>query len=173
MTFIKNQDSRGVVRVGDQLFVADVADGYGLCTWYAGMAGGTLVVIETFESEEDARYALQAVLGAIAAGQKVIGREELTEPDVSTLAEKLRRFLGTPIEDDLFGDEVPTYRDRVCAVGLWEECLGGVEKDMTHADSLAIGKAMDELKGVWERSKSPLTFPGYGRQRGWVRRRYK
>jgi len=60
------------------------------------------------------------------------------------------------------------YRDRVCAAEIWRECLGE-RRAATKADSNRINAIMERMTG-WERSQVIQMGPGYGKQRGFVRR---
>ncbi|QMV44452.1 virulence-associated E family protein [Cohnella cholangitidis] len=59
-------------------------------------------------------------------------------------------------------------RDRVCAAEIWRECLGE-RRAAAKADSNRINAIMERMTG-WERSPVIQMGPGYGKQRGFVRR---
>lgn len=58
-------------------------------------------------------------------------------------------------------------RDRVCAIEVWCECLGGDIKQMKRADSVEITGILSRLPG-WQRHNSTMRFGPYGPQKGYV-----
>lgn len=61
------------------------------------------------------------------------------------------------------------YRDRVCTLEIWQECMLGKAKDFNRQRQMEINNAMKGLKG-WE-SKAFIRFKaGYGGARGFVRK---
>lgn len=59
-------------------------------------------------------------------------------------------------------------RDRVCALEIWCECLGGDIKNIKKSDTIEINNLLIKMPG-WVKSKSVLKFGCYGDQRGFVR----
>ena len=60
-------------------------------------------------------------------------------------------------------------RDRVCAVEIWCEALGGDIKQMKRQDTLEINSVIEKTPG-WKRAEKSLKFGApYGVQRGFVR----
>lgn len=59
-------------------------------------------------------------------------------------------------------------RDRVCALEIWCECLGGDIKNIKKSDAIEINNILTKIPG-WVKSKSVLKFGCYGDQRGFVR----
>ena len=60
-------------------------------------------------------------------------------------------------------------RDRICALEVWCEALGGQVKEMKNADTRELNAIIGTVKG-WEKSASTLHFGPYGTQRGYVRK---
>lgn len=116
MLYIENRDSSGVIRVGEQLLVDEVDEGYGLFTWYAGVAESAMVLIETFETKGEALRAMKEVLNEIRSlGGGVVQRKRLHAKPESRLssrtiaarekmatvsAEKIYQFLDTLLPPD-------------------------------------------------------------------------
>lgn len=68
--------------------------------------------------------------------------------------------------EDLMGT-VP--RDRVCALEIWVELLGGDPKRLERIKSMEINDILRKTKG-WEQSKKSIRFGGlYGIQKGFIR----
>lgn len=63
------------------------------------------------------------------------------------------------------GDYNLVPRDRVCAVEIFCEALGGSIKDMKNADTREINAIVAAVPG-WEKSSSPMRTGAYGSQRG-------
>lgn len=61
-----------------------------------------------------------------------------------------------------------TDRDRIAAVEIWCELLGGSVKDMKPADTREINAILARLEG-WQRSQSTIRVGPYNIQRGFVR----
>ena len=60
-------------------------------------------------------------------------------------------------------------RDRVCAVEIWCEALGGEIRNFRRQDAQEINGILSKIEG-WERAKNTLKYGvGYGAQRGFVR----
>ena len=81
--------------------------------------------------------------------------------------EARRRF----IEGDPDGFDQPEgveVRDRVCALEVWVEALGGAPKAMTRLQSMEINGILRNLEG-WEPIGEVSRFGVYGRQRGYKR----
>ena len=60
-------------------------------------------------------------------------------------------------------------RDRVCAVEIFCEALGGNLKDMKNADTRELNAIVASIPG-WEKASSPVRAGTYGAQRGFVRK---
>lgn len=60
-------------------------------------------------------------------------------------------------------------RDRVCAVEIFCEALGGYIKDMKTSDTRELNSIIASIKG-WEKSPSPMRAGTYGLQRGFVKK---
>lgn len=56
-------------------------------------------------------------------------------------------------------------RDRVCAIEIWAECLGGEPRFMRRQDSTEINGILTGLKG-WEKEKTSSRYGPHGTQRG-------
>ena len=64
--------------------------------------------------------------------------------------------------------ETPTgLRDRVCALEIWEECLGN-SRTMQKWEAMRINNIMEGLPG-WEARSAVRFGAGYGRTRGFIR----
>lgn len=74
-------------------------------------------------------------------------------------------FLGGGMQYD--GHLVP--RDRVCAAEIWQECLKE-RRTATKADANRINAILGKFPN-WERSQVIQMGPGYGKQRGFIRRK--
>lgn len=62
-------------------------------------------------------------------------------------------------------------RDRICALEVWVEVLGGGLKDLRQADTREINGILEAIPG-WEKAKSGVRFGEvYGSQRGFVKKR--
>ena len=66
------------------------------------------------------------------------------------------------------GDVELVPRERVCALEIWCELLGGKKGDMRRADTQEINGILDSLPG-WTRTRSNMRFGYCGAQRGFVR----
>lgn len=66
------------------------------------------------------------------------------------------------------GDIRLVERDRVCALEVWCEALGGQIKEMKNADTREINAIIAATPG-WEKSTSTLYFGPHGTQRGFIR----
>jgi predicted P-loop ATPase len=68
-----------------------------------------------------------------------------------------------------FGSGTGTIpRNRVCAMEIWCECLGGDPKQLSNIQSREIRSILDHADG-WRRHEGSLRFSIYGRQRGFLR----
>lgn len=56
-------------------------------------------------------------------------------------------------------------RDKVCAVEVWAECLGGDPKYIKRLDSMEINGVLTSIKG-WKRNRSKRRYGPYGIQSG-------
>lgn len=67
------------------------------------------------------------------------------------------------------GEEKLVPRDRVCAVEIWCEALGGDPKQMKRQDTLEINAVVEKTDG-WIKCKKSMRFgAGYGVQKGFIR----
>lgn len=68
-------------------------------------------------------------------------------------------------------NEAETFeRDRICALEVWCECLGGDVKYLKRADAIEINSILASMKG-WERCKTSSRFGYCGLQRGFTKNR--
>lgn len=67
------------------------------------------------------------------------------------------------------GDLPLIDRDRVCALEVWCEALGGDPKAMKYTDAQEINDTVAQIP-EWERSKKTVRFGTYGPQKGFVRK---
>ncbi len=77
-------------------------------------------------------------------------------------------WLERPIVDGFDTDSGEEFRNRVCAMQIYIECLGGKKERHTRAISNRITRAMDKVVG-WYNPKKTMSIPGYGKPKGWVR----
>lgn len=66
------------------------------------------------------------------------------------------------------GDLELVERDRVCALEVWCEALGGDKKNMRQSDTKEINNILERFPD-WERLKSSGRFGYCGTQRGFYR----
>lgn len=66
------------------------------------------------------------------------------------------------------GDVELVPRERICALEIWCELLGGKKGDMRRADTQEINGILDSLPG-WTRTRSNMRFGYCGAQRGFIR----
>lgn len=66
------------------------------------------------------------------------------------------------------GDVELVPRERVCALEIWCELLGGKKGDMRRADTQEINGILDSLPG-WIRTRNSVRFGYCGAQRGFIR----
>ena len=66
------------------------------------------------------------------------------------------------------GDVELVPREKVCALEIWCELLGGKKGDMRRADTQEINGILDSLPG-WTRTRSNMRFGYCGAQRGFIR----
>ena len=66
------------------------------------------------------------------------------------------------------GDVPLVERDRVCALEIWCEALGGDPKQMKYLDAQEINETVAGIPG-WERSKKAIWFGKYGAQKGFIK----
>ena len=78
--------------------------------------------------------------------------------------DKRRMFWAGAVQGDIRLVE----RDRVCALEVWCEALGGQIKEMKNADTREINAIIAATPG-WEKSTSTLYFGPHGTQRGFIR----
>lgn len=60
-------------------------------------------------------------------------------------------------------------RDRICALEIWCECLGGDVKYAKKSDTVEINNILSRVPG-WVKSDNVFRFGCYGRQRGHIRK---
>ncbi len=68
----------------------------------------------------------------------------------------------------LMGDNPMVDRDRVCALEIWCEALGGDPRNMKYMDAQEINDTIAGLPG-WKRAKNTLKFGYCGAQRGFLK----
>jgi len=71
-------------------------------------------------------------------------------------------------EDGFDQPEGRGLRDKVCALEVWVEAIGGQPKAMGRMQCMEINNVLRNLEG-WEAMKTPRTFGIYGNQRGYRR----
>lgn len=80
-----------------------------------------------------------------------------------TLAERQIYMSGNDV-----GDNELVERDRVCALEIWREALGGELRNMKYSEAAEINGIISRIGG-WERAKKPMRFGYCGLQRGFIR----
>lgn len=80
-----------------------------------------------------------------------------------TLAERQIYTSGNDV-----GDNELVERDRVCALEIWREALGGELRNMKYSEAAEINGIISRIGG-WERAKKPMRFGYCGLQRGFIR----
>ena len=78
--------------------------------------------------------------------------------------DKRRMFWAGSVQGDI--NIIP--RDRVCALEVWCEALGGSLKEMRNSDTREINAIIAATPG-WKKNEHPLRFGEYGQQRGFVK----
>lgn len=66
------------------------------------------------------------------------------------------------------GDRELVERDRVCALEIWREALGGELKGMRYNEAAEINGIISRIGG-WERAKKPMRFGYCGVQKGFIK----
>ena len=97
--------------------------------------------------------------------REFLGKEIPDNWDKLDLATRKNYWNGTfkPVECEY------RKRDRVCAVEIWCEALGGDMRYFRRQDAAEINGILSHLEG-WERCKSNVRFGGvYGAQKGFIR----
>ena len=79
--------------------------------------------------------------------------------------DKRRMFWAGTVQ----GDTPLVPRDRVCAMEVWCEALGGSLRDMKQADTREINAIIGALPD-WEKSSCAIRVGAYGAQRGYVKK---
>ncbi|MDO5397044.1 MAG: virulence-associated E family protein [bacterium] len=69
--------------------------------------------------------------------------------------------------NDAGGQEL-VERDRVCALEIWREVLGGGMKDIRYSDTTEINGIISKMPG-WEKLKKPMRFGYCGVQKGFIK----
>jgi putative DNA primase/helicase len=91
------------------------------------------------------------------------------------LSDRIQEWLDAPVNAAMSGDgadfdevkgELKTY---TCVREIWCECFGEAESKLTRLWANQISEAMGRLKGWSYRPDVRKAFPGYGRQRCFVR----
>lgn len=103
-----------------------------------------------------------------ASGKEGIIRDYLAMPipsdwDQMSLSQKRQFFKG-----NLRVERRLAPREKVCALEIWEVCLGGDRRFMQRKDSMEINAILQGLRG-WKRSKDKRRYGIYGLQRGFER----
>lgn len=86
-----------------------------------------------------------------------------------TMAER-RSWLDSEFNQKQCSEEELMYRDRICAIEVWNECfkMAGYNR-MKKSDAKEINSILERLPG-WERQKGNVRFGGeYGFQRGFLK----
>ena len=85
-----------------------------------------------------------------------------------TMTER-RAWLDNIFDQSHEPEENLMYRDRICALEIWNECYRQISNRMKKSDSREINAILDRMPG-WERAKSLIRFGSeYGLQRGYQR----
>jgi predicted P-loop ATPase len=96
----------------------------------------------------------------------------LVESTETALAGQIEEWLEQPINDggfdDVGPDAQPRYRDRVCLLEIWVECLDRQEAQYIGSWPSTLGRAMRMIPG-WTQTGRRERFGRYGQQRGFVR----
>lgn len=79
--------------------------------------------------------------------------------------DKRRMFWSGSVHGDI--PLVP--RDRVCALEIWCEALGGNMREMKNADTREINAVIATMPG-WKKSAKPMRMGAYGLQRGFIKK---
>lgn len=66
------------------------------------------------------------------------------------------------------GDRELVERDRVCALEIWREALGGELRNMRYSEAAEINGIISRIGG-WERAKKPMRFGYCGVQKGFIK----
>lgn len=100
-----------------------------------------------------------------SSGKEGLVRDYLEKPVPASWEQMSTANRRMFLQGNLHTDEDLHIRDKVCAVEIWVECLGGEPKYMKRADSTEINGILTSLKG-WKKMKTPRKFGPYGQQRG-------
>ena len=79
--------------------------------------------------------------------------------------DKRRMFWSGGIQSDT----VLVPRDKVCALEIWCEAIGGSMKDMKQADTREINSIVASIP-QWQKSTSAMRMGPYGAQRGYIKK---
>ncbi len=69
------------------------------------------------------------------------------------------------------GDVITEPRKKICALEVWCEAFGGLQRDMRYADTVRIN-AIIQRSGKWVKSKNGVRCGYCGLQRGWLHREH-
>lgn len=116
--------------------------------------------------------------------EKIAKEEQEAHREQSVREGLIHDFLNKPIPKDwqkwdygrrmMFwsegeqGDLELVERDRVCALEVWCEALGGDKKNMRYSDTSEINSIIEHIPG-WEWFKNPRRFGYCGNQKGFAR----
>jgi len=89
------------------------------------------------------------------------------------LAGQIGAWLDTPINSGNFDDDLdaagqPLYRNEVCLLEIWVDCLGRDRGSYNHAMAQMLGGAIGKVGG-WKHGGGLFSHPIYGRQRPYRR----
>lgn len=95
------------------------------------------------------------------------------ETSEDALAGRIAEWLSKPVntgdfDEDVNTDGSPKYRNEVCLLEIWCECLGRDEAQYTGMWPAALGRSMRLVEG-WKESARRPRFGKYGQQRAFER----
>ena len=100
-----------------------------------------------------------------SSGKEGLVRDYLEKPVPASWEQMSTANRRMFLQGNLHTEEELHVRDKVCAVEIWVECLGGEPKYMKRSDSTEINGILTGMKG-WKKMKTPRKFGPYGQQRG-------
>lgn len=118
-------------------------------------------VKEISEAEQEAHSESNAKEGII---REFVNRKVPIDWDKRSINERKLYWAGEFWKDGLQTVE----RDRICAVEIWTECLGGDLKFMRRSDALEINSILASIPGL-KRHNSTYRFGPYGTQKGFIK----